>query len=565
MDPPLLGGHLGERCLDHRLAALLPGRIQHVDFPDPAEFVEQRRDRALHAVAARFPLQQGAQRQRQHAAEHMHLDLLVRPVVLRADRDAVGVLELPEGALHMVLRAVAAHQFGVAPPGVVGEEQGLAQQRALQILPGLAPEAVAQRRQAVRRADLDREQVPHVARLQPAVDLLAGAGEAGLATAAQLAVPPAAELPLQAPQTLLALGGLAQQGPALGVEQRLVPGHQHCALGAEDLAPGAPGTDAGQPVGLQRAQPLGGDGQQVGMLGGHERADEMERAALDLREVLPGVVALVEDQRDALGGAGDLAAAPGEVGGEALEQGRVGAVAGIGAMQQRQAEVGRDEQRDAYDAQRLAALLAVAALGQRGALVEGVNVGEEVGGVEQHLAQVDAELAGHGGDEVAFDGLDRVGGDAVHVVPEALAGELGGADGEQSWEDGGVEPGCEGGLGAGGEAAVEDSCEQVGADGGAGAALGDVAVNVLGQAETAGEGEEGSAGTELAHDGLLGLGGGVGSLEFLDDAVGTAQVGLGDDLGLAVDALGDAGVVVGVPADDLLDEAGHSVRSYNSL
>ena len=109
MDPPLLGGHLGERCLDHRLAALLPGRIQHVDFPDPAEFVEQRRDRALHAVAARFPLQQGAQRQRQHAAEHMHLDLLVRPVVLRADRDAVGVLELPEGALHMVLRAVAAH------------------------------------------------------------------------------------------------------------------------------------------------------------------------------------------------------------------------------------------------------------------------------------------------------------------------------------------------------------------------------------------------------------------------------------------------------------------------
>ncbi len=47
MDPPLLGGHLGERCLDHRLAALLPGRIQHVDFPDPAEFVEQRPNRSF--------------------------------------------------------------------------------------------------------------------------------------------------------------------------------------------------------------------------------------------------------------------------------------------------------------------------------------------------------------------------------------------------------------------------------------------------------------------------------------------------------------------------------------
>ena len=234
-------------------------------------------------------------------------------------------------------------------------------------------------------------------------------------------------------------------------------------------------------------------------------------------------------------------------------------------MQQGQAEVGRDEQRDAHDAQRLAALLAVAALGQRGALVEGVDVGEEVGGVEQHLAQVDAELAGHGGDEVAFDGLDRVGGDAVHVVPEALAGKLGGADREQSLQDGGVEPGGEGGLGAGGEAAVEDRREQIGADGGAGAALGDVAVDVLGKPEAAGEGEQGGAGAELPHDGLPGLGAGVGSLEFLDDAVGAAQVGLGDDLGLAVDALGDAGVVVGVPADDLLEEAGHIVRSYNSF
>ena len=44
--------------------------------------------------------------------------------------------------------------------------------------------------------------------------------------------------------------------------------------------------------------------------------------------------------------------------------------------------------------------------GQLGALVERIDVGEEVGGVKQHLAQVEAELAGHGGHDVAFDGGD---------------------------------------------------------------------------------------------------------------------------------------------------------------
>ena len=161
----------------------------------------------------------------------------------------------------------------------------------------------------------------------------------------------------------------------------------------------------------------------------------------------------------------------------------------------------------------------MAALGEGGLVVEGVDEGEEVGGVEEHLAQVDLEVADQGGDEVAFDGLDGVGGDTVHVVPKALAGELGGFEREQAVEDGALEPGGAGGFGAGVEAAVEDGDEQVGADGGAWAALGDVAV----------------------------------------DVVGATEVDLADDFGLAVDALGLAGVVVGVAADDLLDEAGHEL------
>ena len=168
------------------------------------------------------------------------------------------------------------------------------------------------------------------------------------------------------------------------------------------------------------------------MVGRHQRADEVERGALDPVQVLLRVVALVEHQRDLLGPGSELPATPRQVDGEALVQRRVGAVAGIGAMQQRQARVGADQQGHADDAQGLAAFLAVAASGQLGALVEGADVGEEVGGIEQQLVQAEAELAAHVADQVAFDGSDRGGGDAVHVVPEALAGELAGADRQQT-------------------------------------------------------------------------------------------------------------------------------------
>ena len=76
------------------------------------------------------------------------------------------------------------------------------------------------------------------------------------------------------------------------------------------------------------------------------------------------------------------------------------------------------------------------------------------------MAQVDLEVADEGGDEGAFDGLDR----------------------EQAGEDGAVELGGDSDLGTGGEAAIEAGDEQVSANGGAGAALGDMAVGVLDEA-----------------------------------------------------------------------------------
>ena len=56
-----------------------------------------------------------------------------------------------------------------------------------------------------------------------------------------------------------------------------------------------------------------------------------------------------------------------------------------------------------------------------------------------------------------------------------------------------------------------------------------MAVDELDQLQPAGEREQGGAGAELVDDSLERQGGDAGGLEFLEDAVGIAEVGLGDD------------------------------------
>ena len=91
---------------------------------------------------------------------------------------------------------------------------------------------------------------------------------------------------------------------------------------------------------------------------------------------------------------------------------------------QRDVEIGRHQQGQPDDPQGGATLLAVAALGQRAPLVERIDEGEEIGGIEEDLADIQSELPDQVGGQVAFDGDDGVRGDAVHLVPEPLAGQL---------------------------------------------------------------------------------------------------------------------------------------------
>ena len=180
--------------------------MEQFNLADCAELLEQGVERTIQAAAAQIALQQARQQQRQHAAEHVDLDLLIRPVILWAQGATLRPLHLAERAFDLVLGAIAAHDVSVAPVVVVGEQQRLAEQGRPQLLPGRLVEGVGERGKTVPLADLDGEEVAHVAGAQPTVDLLGHALDTRGTTGLDLPVAPAPELPGQFGQAPLALG-----------------------------------------------------------------------------------------------------------------------------------------------------------------------------------------------------------------------------------------------------------------------------------------------------------------------------------------------------------------------
>ena len=89
------------------------------------------------------------------------------------------------------------------------------------------------------------------------------------------------------------------------------------------------------------------------------------------------IVALVEDQSDVIAGFGQLPVMGGEFPGDGAELGAVVDIAGVNLVEQRDVEIGADQQAEADLTQIAALLFIMPALGMfgRGA---GVDVGEEL-------------------------------------------------------------------------------------------------------------------------------------------------------------------------------------------
>ena len=104
----------------------------------------------------------------------------------------------------------------------------------------------------------------------------------------------------------------------------------------------------------------------------------MKFAGVNEGQIGIGVIAFVEHEGDRLARSADRPAAGGELAAEAAEPGCIRLVADVGAVEERQVEVAGGEQGHAHDPQRGAALVAMAALGQAGLFIEGVEDGEKL-------------------------------------------------------------------------------------------------------------------------------------------------------------------------------------------
>ena len=196
---------------------------------------------------------------------------------------------------------------------------------------------------------------------------------------------------------------------------------------------------------------------------------------------------------------------------------------------------------------------------QFGPVVEAVDEGEKVGGVKKEAPQIQAKARDRCDRQFLFNLGDGLFLNAVHVVPKALAGQLGTLDAEQARQNGLVIPFTHFGLATRGDTPVEAGDQEVLAHGRSLVpAFGDMSVDGGYDVELLGYVEGRNQGAELADDDVVGLR--IGKAP--DQLLTRADVFCPNDLRLAVDALTLPQIVVGPAADDLLGEARHDVRSY---
>jgi hypothetical protein len=137
------------------------------------------------------------------------------------------------------------------------------------------------------------------------------------------------------------------------------------------------------------------DGQQVGMVGGAQAADKVQRAGLHLGLTVGRVAAGVIDHRERIAGLGQRPKAGHQLRDHGRELGHIWPVALVGVAEDGHTAVGGHHQPDPDQAQVEPLLLGVAASRDGVALVGRVHEGGEVGHVQHQPGQVQVEHLHH--------------------------------------------------------------------------------------------------------------------------------------------------------------------------
>jgi len=537
-----------------------PGRfsfgsgVERDDFANMGKALDHAGDTQVDTRLVELTSEEAKDHQSQDTIEGMNPELLVRPMVGGTEGEEMGIFHASEGGFDMGLAAVSRDNGFIAPVVTVCEEEGFTEKRPLKVFPFLIVKAPLELREgAPGFFDRRREKVFHVASGQDGLDSIPGALESGFFPfAGRMGM--SLEGGLEGPEFLLTFADLASESFELCRIEGAVERDEDGALNSKHFFRGSVGPDGRQKVGIEAMHVFSAYRQEVGMLGGHEGADEVERSLSDGIKVFLRVVSLVKDQGKVTDPLAQDAAPLGQFFGDTAKGGGIMLVACIGVMQQRDVAVGGDQQRQAQEAQVIPSILAVASLGKCRTVVKAVDEGKEIGGIKEQASQIEAKARDGGGGDLLLNGSDSLFVDPIHIIPKPLTTQLRGLDTDQAREDRFFIPLSDLGLASGGDTAIEGSHEEVLTDRGAlSASFGDMAINGRDDIELLSHVESGDDGAEFPDDPFLGsrLG------ESEDQLLRRADVLLPDDLGFAVDPSALAEVVIGVSADELFSEAGH--------
>ena len=532
-------------------------RIDIGDLLDSGEGLQEAGQAQRETVLRRLAVEQAAEDQGEDAIEGMDADLGIGPVEHGLPTEEVGIFHFGKGLLHLGLAAIGEHDLLIGPALLVGEQDALSELGFSDSRPSGGVRAVGQPQATAALADRSAEDLGDVL---AGADLLEVLGQAfpGVALALGMGFLRAVQFGLQLLQGAPFFGQVLFHAAELLALQLGAEGEEQGALLAPNFsaeAEGQGGLEAGIVEGPELAE---GNGQQVGVVGGYQRAHEVEAAGVEDLLIAGGVVALVEDQGDGLAVARQGAIAVGEFLQDLGKGEAIVLVARVDLPEQGDMKIDADQQSQADDAQIGALAFGMTALGEL-AGGGGVDEGVEVGTVKHQAAQIQPEGFHDALGQGLADGGDLGFCEQFHVVPEALGGKLARDHAQPGGQGGGAKPSGHLQFAGGGHAAVQGGDQHVLTEGGALLAFGGELIDELDQAELLGEVVEGGQGAEGSHAGAAGSDGRLA--QALQQGVGGAEVF--DDHGTraAVHAARLDEVVIGVPVNDLALEAGHNYFS----
>jgi len=549
----LLSITLRQADLDAGIRALWRG-IQIHDFVDLFETLRDPSDTHRKASLGEFPTQQAHDHQGKHAIKSVDSEFLVGPMMARTKRKESRVFHATKCCFDVGLAPVGKDNLFVGPLIAVAEKHGFAEKRAIQFLPLFVAKGPLEPGNLIlSHFNFGGEELLHVTSREDALQTVPSSLQGRLLSPGDLI-----DMPLQHRLKFVefatALGNFPPQGFDLSPVELTVVGDKDGATDTEDLLSGSVTPNRRQLGFVEAPHFIPADAQQLGMLSGHQRSNEMEWPIPYRSEVFLGVISFVEDERDVTNALRKLPAAVCQFVGHAGKCYAVGLVSGIGTVKQGHIAIRGHHQGQADNAQTVSAFLAVAPLRQIRTIVEAVNEGEEVRGVKQQASEIEAEPGDRRRRDLLLDIGDRHLAHPIHVVPKALAGQLRALQAKQPGQHGFVIPFADLRLAAWRHATIDTGNQEILPNRGSLVAqLGNMLVYNRHDLQLLGEVESGGRGTELTDDDFGGLG--IGDPE--GECLRSTDVLLPHNFGVSVNPSALTEVVIGSSLDEFLGQAWH--------